>query len=294
MPFTSITIIYNPRSTGPSRRLAEDCQQTLKSKLPTTPVKLRATEYAGHAEELAYGLACADGRPLIISSSGDGGYHEVVNGVLRANRAGRQAVTALLPGGNANDHHRRLHNEDFEANILSGVTRQIDVLCLTGVVSGADFERYAHSYIGLGLTPWIGRQLTKAELNRCNETLITLRSLLSVRGTRLIVDGEPQTYRSLVFTNIGRMAKYLNIAAEAKVDDGKFEVSMVPRRSRLHMFASLLKASTVGLPSSEQTDSFQFETTRRTLVQLDGEVLRLDAHSQAEIAIIPYALECIV
>src|SRR4051812_3140048 len=107
--YTAITIIYNPISTGSSKKNAEK----LYRELLQTPLKdivyLRATEYAGHAEELAYELATASQRPLVISSSGDGTYNEVVNAMLKAKEEGRSAVCGLLPSGNANDHYHSVH-----------------------------------------------------------------------------------------------------------------------------------------------------------------------------------------
>ena len=55
----------------------------LERRMPTTPVRLSPTQHAGHARDLARWEA-QTGSPLIISVSGDGGYNEVVDGVMQA------------------------------------------------------------------------------------------------------------------------------------------------------------------------------------------------------------------
>ena len=163
--YTTITIIYNPNSTGSSQQLAEKTREQLQAALPREVITTRATEYAGHAEELAYELSRATSRPLIISASGDGGYNEVINGALRAIREGATPTTGLLPGGNANDHFNALHKDNFVTSVVNGQERHIDCLSVTVHSHTTPLERYAHSYIGLGITPEVGHELNKTHLN---------------------------------------------------------------------------------------------------------------------------------
>ena len=51
----------------------------------------RATPAAGHARDLARSAA-GSGEPLIVSVSGDGGYNEVVNGVMDGSAAARAGL----------------------------------------------------------------------------------------------------------------------------------------------------------------------------------------------------------
>ena len=103
-PFTKIAIIYNPNSTGDSKQNAEELADHLKKQLPESVViALEATQHAGHAEDLAHELASGKQKVLLVSSSGDGGFNEVLNGLLAADNPNAAAV--VLPSGNANDHH---------------------------------------------------------------------------------------------------------------------------------------------------------------------------------------------
>src|ERR687897_458691 len=101
--FDRIVIIFNPKSTGRAPELAEELRDELTERLPTVPLELRPTQHAGHARDLAREAAGA-GRPLLVSVSGDGGYNEVVDGVMQAGDTG--AGAGRLPPGNADDPRR--------------------------------------------------------------------------------------------------------------------------------------------------------------------------------------------
>lgn len=292
--YTSITIIYNPNSTGSGKRLATEVKKSLKTLLPSQTVDVTATEYPGHGEVLAYELAKASKRPLIVSASGDGGYHDVVNGLVRAQREGAKPVAGLLPAGNANDHFKTLHRGDFAETIASGKHQVIDLLKLTTTVDGEPYERYAHSYVGIGLTPQAGRELNKTSLNRLKEAWIITRVLLKLKPVHVKVHGAIHTYDSLIFSNIGDMSKILSLSAVSAANDGKFEVTAFHRHNKIKLIATLFKATTTGIKGDKQATKFSFTTLRPTLIQLDGEIKTIDADAKATVTIEPQLLRCIV
>jgi diacylglycerol kinase (ATP) len=295
--FTSISIIYNPGSTGPGKQLATELKHELQVLLPTQSVRLIKTEYAGHAEELAYELARASAKSLVISSSGDGGYHEVVNGLLRAQDEGAMPIAGLLPAGNANDHYQSLHVGDTATAIYKQQVQTVDVLQLQTQQKGKKLQRYAHSYIGLGLTPTVGRELNKTELNRVNEVWIALRSLVQLRPTTIINRGHKRSYDSIICSNVSKMSKVLKLTKSpgtSHMRDGKFEVTAVPSRSKLQLLRYLLKASTVGLEGGHMAEQYKFKTIKPITLQLDGEICRIDGDSQVDITISKRVLRCIV
>ena len=295
MKFTTIAVIYNPNSTGPSKKLAESFKADLLSKLPTQKIELIATEHAGHAEELAYTIAKQTTSPLIVSSSGDGGYHEVINGALRAQAEGATPTTGLLPAGNANDHYNDLHTGDIIDLIVNQEPTEIDVLTLTGVSKGKNVQKWSHSYIGFGLTPKVGRELNKTKLNALNEAWIVIKTLATLKSVSLKIDANTRSYDSIIFSNVDRMSKYFTVSRPAHVGDGKFEVTLFRKRNKLKLLLMLLKSSLVGLKENTRTNKFLLETTdEQTLVQLDGEIMTLDARSKVLIAIDTQALRCIV
>ena len=77
LPYQRVVIIYNPQSTGDGPRLARELAEQLGERAPQLVVKLQETEAAGHAVELAKAAAQDESPALIVSASGDGGYHEV-------------------------------------------------------------------------------------------------------------------------------------------------------------------------------------------------------------------------
>lgn len=294
MSYSTIAIIYNPKSTGQSEELTQDFAAKIRQRLPDQQVELIATEYAGHAEELAYSLASSYEKPLIISSSGDGGYNEVVNGAMKAQNEGATPTTGLLPAGNANDHYRNLHKRDLIDQIVHQQSTAIDLLQITCQSDGKIVERYAHSYIGFGLTPTVGKELNKVELNRFTESWVVIRSLLTTKAIRLKVGADVHSYESIIFSNVNEMSKYLKISQPSSVIDGKFEVTIFPRRSKLDLIKTLLKASVQGVKENMQVAEFSLKTTRKTLVQVDGEIMTLDADTGVAIAAEQHVLRCVV
>lgn len=292
--YTEITIIYNPNSTGPGAAMSRDLEAKLIEALPKTKIKRVKTKHAGHAETLAYEAAKASRRPLIISVSGDGGYHEVVNGLVKAQLKGAQAVAGLLPGGNANDHHRMLHQGDLVQNIVSQIEQTIDILKLSAFAKGKSIERFGHSYIGIGLTPKAGKELNKTKLNRLKETVIVLRSIIWLRPVRIVVDGKKRAYDSVIFSNIDTMSKVLKLSKNAKLDDGKFEVTAFSRRNRWWLIRLLLRASVRGLDGTMHRKKYSFTTTASLLIQVDGEIMSVDADSRVAITSEHAVLRCIV
>ena len=76
-------------------------------------------------------------------------------------QAGNGAVVcAVLPAGNANDHRRATREQPLADAIVTGSVTRIDLLRLT-VEGTSPTTRYAHSYIGLGLTPVVAVDLQK-------------------------------------------------------------------------------------------------------------------------------------
>lgn len=294
MRYTTIAIIYNPHSTGASTQLAQTVAAQLRARLPQQKIELIATKHAGHGETLAYAVATSSSRPLIIASSGDGGYHEVVNGALKAQREGWHPTTGVLPGGNANDHHRNLHRQDIVEQIATGQSRQIDLLKLAGTSHGAPIERYAHSYIGFGLTPLVAQELNRTTLNPFKEAWTVIRSLLTIRPVRLTIGDTTRAYESVVCSNVDIMSKYLKISRPSSVTDGKFEVTIFTHRNKLRLLIRLLQASLRGVQEDMQVREFSLATVGKTLVQADGEIIALDAHSSVHITSEQQVLTCVV
>jgi diacylglycerol kinase (ATP) len=286
--FDRIVIVFNPQSTGDAPASAEELRAELARRLPDVPLELCPTRYAGHAREIAREVA-ATGRPLLVSVSGDGGYNEVVNGVVLAGND--HAVCAVRAAGNANDHRRTTRERHLADAIVAGDVRRIDLLRLT-LGSDPDAQvRYAHSYIGVGLTPVVALDLEKGGKGSWREIVSVLRGFARFRPFPIrLEDGRRRTIDSLVFANISEMAKYATLSAGARPDDGLFEVVTQRRTGKLRVLATALQAATRGLGPQPSTTHYAFTTLAPMPLQLDGELVELDADTPVAVDIAAGAL----
>ncbi len=287
-PFDRIVVIFNPQSTGDAPRSAEELQAELASRLPRVPVEMRPTEHAGHARDLA-AEAARSGRPLIVSVSGDGGYNEVVDGVMRADN--EHAVCAVKAAGNANDHRRVTAERPLVDAIVAGEVRRIDLLRLT-LGEGAEARiRYAHSYIGMGLTPVVAIDLEKGGKGSFREIVSVVRTFAQFRPFTIAVeDGSRRRFDSLLFANIAEMAKYATLSDDGRPDDGRFEVITLPHTAKWRILAVAIRAATRGLGPQPTARHYAFTTLKPMPLQLDGELLTLDAGTSVRVDIAPHAL----
>ena len=288
-PFSGITIIFNPHSTGSSRRNADQLVRDLAAAGVDVEVSVVATERRNHAAEIAYDVAMGSARPLIISASGDGGYNEVVNGALRAQTDGAKPVCAVLPAGNANDHSRMVAERPLAVAIADGEIRHIDVLETTIVSSAQRRIRYAHSYVGIGMTPVVAMELNRHNLTRLNEGFVVCRALWGLRPVEVSIEGKRRLLDSLVVANISQMAKVLTIARDVRPDDGRLTVTVFPHRHRLALLGVLLRAVVLGIRGMKAR-SYSFTALHDMTIQLDGEVEDLAADDTVTVTIDPARL----
>ena len=291
MQFDRIVVIFNPQSTGPAPQRAEELRAALAERLPDTPLQLCPTERAGHARDLA-AQAAATGRPLIVSVSGDGGYNEVVDGVMRTGN--RDAVCAVMAAGNANDHRRSTGEQPLVDAIVDGAVKRIDLLRLTLGSESDAHTRYAHSYIGMGLTPIVAIDLEKGGKGSFKEIVSVVRTFAKFRPFTIDVDPDGlRSLDSLLFANIDEMAKYATLSEDGRPDDGRFEVIALPHTAKWRILAVAFKAATRGLGPQPTASHYRFTTVKPTPMQLDGEVIALDAATSVSVDIAAGALATI-
>jgi len=292
LPFDRVVLIFNPNSSGQARERAEELRRDLGQRVPTLTVDLVPTEHAGHATELARTAAGA-GSPLVVSVSGDGGYNEVVNGVMEA--ANDRAASAVLAAGNANDHRRTTKERPIAAAIAQGAVSRLDLLRLTAGGAAGDVVRYAHSYIGLGLTPVVAVDLEKGDKGSLREMVTVVRSFARFRPFEIeLEDGSHERFDSLVFANIAQMAKVATLAEEGRPDDGMFEVITLRHTAKWRILATAVKASITGLGKQPSVRSYGFTTLTPLPLQIDGEVMDLPAGATVRVEIASQALRTVL
>jgi len=285
-----VVIIYNPNSTGDSKSNAMKLARQLRKY--NVEVEARATEYAGHGEEIAARFAKENKEIILISSSGDGGYHEVVNGALSSKKT--KLVVGVLPSGNANDHHSALGTGELAESIRDGKFHLIDTIKVSAKIRGKRWERYAHSYVGMGVTAVAAKRLTLERPNIFTEKWIVARSLFSFKYAKLRVRRDNKRYSSIIFGNIDRMSKVMTLSRGASVTDGKFEMSSIRFRSKLRLILYLVTAATKGLKDSKSMSKFICFTYNSLPIQLDGEVYTIDARSKIKVTSEKQNLRCVI
>lgn len=294
IPYSDIAIIYNPNSTGSAQENARELREELQEALPDVPVVLLPTKRAGHAVELAHSFARSRKAPLIISASGDGGYNEAVNGALKAQAEGAKPICAVLPSGNANDHARTMQDKPLAELILAGRVTELDVLEVKLTRHGThDNNRFAHSYVGIGLTPTIAVELNKHTLNSLMEAWIITKTFWNIRPVTVVVGGVQQQLDSLICSTIPEMAKVLSFSDKTRPRDGKFEVTTFRHRGKWALILRLLKGIFRHLEAGKQTGRFDFTLLVPAPMQLDGEVMEIEAGTEVSIRACPRLLRTI-
>jgi diacylglycerol kinase (ATP) len=108
---------------------------------------------------------------------------------------------------------------------VRGRPRHLDLLRLTVRSADSEWNQYAHSYIGFGLTPLVAVGLKRDWKGTIAELLSVLRTFTTLMPVEIVRSGDRrELYDSLVFANVARMAKYGRLSKFGRPDDGLFEV----------------------------------------------------------------------
>ncbi|PPK94612.1 diacylglycerol kinase family enzyme [Kineococcus xinjiangensis] len=289
--FGRVVIVFNPNSTGDGPGNARELCEQLSERLPGTAVELSETQHAGHAEQLAEEAIAQNPATLVVSASGDGGYHEVVNGVMRARRRSPGAgVAAVLASGNANDHANAVQHRPLVDAVVAGAVSPMDLL---EVSTPGKEPRYAHSYVGLGITPVAAAELNQHDLDAVKETLLVVRSFWRYRPLSITHDGNRIKLDSLVFANIGRMAKYATLAEDSSTTDGRYESLLIRHRNKLKLLASFLRVVSGKHEFITRSEPYVFTTETPMPLQMDGEVHEFDAGAEVTVRCVRGALDIV-
>lgn len=295
--FSHFVIIYNPNSTGDAPSIAKKLATYLRKIAAKETILLMPTRYAGHAREIARLVAAEYPSPLIVSVSGDGGYNEVINGVMIAknsNEAKNPTVT-VIGAGNANDHYRVVHKERSLKEMLEYNPKSIDLLKVAVESKPKATETYyAHSYIGVGITPKVAEELNRNKLNPIKEAKIIIKALFAIRPTKISHDGKGKSIDSLVFANISQMAKVLTLTDKNSLHDGRFEVIEMPHTSIFGLLHNLLLAATVGLKGQPTFKKYSFTLLEKHPLQIDGELIQCGKGDKISVSVAKDAIQTLL
>ena len=286
-PFDSVEIVFNPNSSGNAKERAQQLADELAERAPELAVTLRPTEHAGHGREIARDVA-RNGCPLVVSVSGDGGYNDVVNGLMEA---GSSAFAAVLAAGNANDHRRVTRERPLGDSIVDGEVTRLDLLRMS--VDDGREPRYAHSYIGLGITPVVALELEEGGKGSIREVISTIRSFARFRPFQIETDSGTERFDSVIFANIKEMAKFAQLSDEGRPDDGRFEVVVLRHVAKWRVLATAVRAAFRGLGPQPTAKEYRFTTVDPMPVQIDGEVSEFERGVRVTVEIAPGVLQTV-
>jgi diacylglycerol kinase (ATP) len=90
--------------------------------------------------------------------------------------------------------------------------------------------------------------------------------------------------------NISEMAKYASLSEDGCPNDGQLEVITLPHTAKWRVLGVAIKAATRGLGPQPTATHYGFTTLKPIPLQLDGELLTLDADTAVSVDIVPRAL----
>ena len=246
---------------------------------------IHLTERNGHARELAR-AAVADRASLVIVWGGDGTVNEV-GGAL----ADTPAILALIPAGSGNGLAGGLGvPRDPQAAIATALgDRVLDVD--VGMLDDRPFFNVA----GIGFDAHIARLFNERSrgqrgrlpyvLDRCARGLP-----LSGREYAVTLDGEPHRIRALLiaFANGREYGMGMQIAPDARLDDGRLDARVVEDRSVVARFRD---ARHLALGSIHRAPRMLMQAVKRATVEADGEI---EFHVDGEPGVVSNRLEIAV
>lgn len=286
-----VVVIFNPKSTRAKKDLVPKFQRQLKKAAPDLKVTVIETKRAGHAEEIASTYA-NENNTVLLCASGDGVYNEVVNGVF--SKSGDHPLLGVIPSGNANDHFHSVAKGSMIERIIKGKSRSLDVLSVEFTDGkGHKKTRFAHSYIGLGLTSYIRKELDEKDVNSFTEKIVATRAFVDSKPVRIRRLSEVLEIDSLVFANISTIAKFFKIK-NSSPQDGKFEVHIVHHSTQLHKAGEILRIGTKKSAVKSRSVAYAFTLLDAGSIQLDGEVRKLAKNTRVVVSLEPSILHTVI
>jgi len=239
-----VLLVYNPfAGSGKSKKVLLDVEEILHKK--GIQYDLLQTQARGDAIRMVSesDLSKYDG---LISSGGDGTFHEVLNGYF-LNKGNKKPPIGIIPNGTGNAFARELGLNGFEfekaiAIIKEKKTKKIDI----GYCETQNEAFYFHNMLGFGMVTDINLATNKyKKLGTASYTLATLEKIffLKTYPLEIILDGKTIKQENL-FVEIAN-TKYTGadflVAPHAVLDDGLFDVILSKKTSRFKILRILLQ-----------------------------------------------------
>lgn len=248
-PETSALIVNPSAAAGRAGRQWKHLSELVRARFGELPI--HETTHPGHAVELARSLV-ESGVEGILVVGGDGTNNEVVDGIMKASPDPEAVTLGQIPLGTGGDFRRSLLHSRTSTEAVRSLPDAPTAGCDVGRIQFLDHDgqpavRHFLNVASFGIggvvdrivndTPkWLGGKLSFY--------LGTLRALVQYQPTRcgLRIDDEyvGEFEVTGVFVANGRYnGGGMQIAPDALVDDGLFDVVVLPRYSLLRSVRSM-------------------------------------------------------
>ncbi len=295
MSQADVCVIFNPMAgRGRARRALDQLRRCLGARAEFWP-----TSAPGKAEELAAQAASA-GFATVAAAGGDGTVHEVVNGLMLAQRP--DVAFAVIPIGSANDyaHSLELGDDWWRRPDPAIAARQVDV----GQVCSGSRSRFFCNGLGLGFNGFVTLEAERIRFVRGLPlyALALLRALFYRFATPAMtvqLDKEPPCHGPTLALSaaLGRREGNFVVAPDALLDDGVFDfvhAGNLRRRSLLGFLPGLVTGNLPSHPAVKRgrCRSIRVQSQAPLIVHVDGEFFCLpgDGVHELEVDLLPGAL----
>ena len=208
-------MIYNPAAgRGRAARMIRDVGPGYE---------LRPTSKPGEARDLAQ-RACEEGFAVVVAAGGDGTVHEVVNGILAANRP--EVVFAAWPFGSMNDYAYTL---GFAKQWRERLARCETVRADVGQLRWGGRSVHFANGCGIGFNGMVTVEARKIRRLRglplySLAVLRALRKHFAAPVMEILRDGQTESRPLLAFSlGLGQREGGFPLLPLAKLDDGLFD-----------------------------------------------------------------------
>lgn len=269
-------ILYNPMaSKGKCGKAFTQISKYLEGK--GIEYVAHATDYAGHAIEIARDLSNGENEVNLIIIGGDGTFSEVLNGIVNFDKVN----LGLIPCGTGNDYAKKagISTKPIEAleNILNGKAEYTDFIQLNGRrclnVAGA----------GMDVDVLVRYSTMKAFFGKIKyyASLIDVLTHLKFHKAKITIAGKEEE-RSVFLVAVANgtfIGGGMPISPNSDINDGLIDVVVVDEIAPKKVLPLLIKFLAGGKHVNEPcTTSYKVKECRVEIldegkIQVDGEVL---------------------
>lgn len=238
----NVTIIVNPNAGGATDG---ETVEAIERRAAAQGAELLRSQGSGQATELAR-QAIKRGAHRIIAAGGDGTINEVVNGMAGK----RPCELAIVPMGTANDLARGIgiESENIEAALDLALSAQASTVDAGEAALGDGPPHWFLNVAAGGFAGIASRRIDSAGKERWGSLAYAAAAVGAMRDVErydLAVHADGQVFEvqahAIVIAN-GRFAGGgIPVAPEAQMDDGWFDISLLPVGPLLHSVLGALE-----------------------------------------------------